>query len=202
MFPIRTERDTGFINWLANAAAFSTSRGNGNESMYMKSDAIVYPDFVHFSILADVTLANNQVAIGGIHMKGPEESENELQYTLYEYNCSVWSVDPAIGLAFVTGISLATPTTSATDAIDDVRYLHLGHQQSGATSALEAEGVIALASPFDDLGAGYENRGVAFGIAAMAGLSAATAASHVQGRFSVRRLVGPLPSLLDKFKLG
>lgn len=202
MFPIRTERDVAFINWQDQETTFSTARGNGNENMYIKSDGLVYTDFAHFAVMGDVTLSNNQVVIAGVHLTGPAESESETQYTLYAYQVSAWTIDPEIGLALCVGISGATPDATATDDIIDARYIHMGHKTADDICGLKADGVIALKAPFDEHGAGYENRGICFGIAAMAGLTSSTAASHTQGYISVRRLVGPLPSMLDKFKLG
>lgn len=199
-YPIRTERDVGTINWTTGAVAFSTARLSTNVNMYMLSDGIVYTDHVQYNVNADVTLVASEAAIGGINITGPLEDVDD--YTMYAYQCSAWSEDSEIALALVCGVAEAAPDTDAAAILADTRYLHMGHRSSSDMNMLDVEGVVGLASPFADLGAGFENRAVGFGIAAMCGLNAATAGSRIHGRLSVRRLVGSGPSIYDKFKLG
>lgn len=201
MYPTIQERDTALINWATEETAWATTLVPAtNDNIRMKSSGLVNVDYAVSKHGGTVTLIANELTSGGIYITGP--LAGAAAFTLYSYQCSAWTEDPEIMPMFYVGIGAATPSSAAAgDTVEDVRYLHVPQAAGASFNSLEAQGVIGCPLPFTELGGGYEDRALVFGVAWATGLNAATASSWCRARLSVRRLVASEPTTYDRRKL-
>lgn len=194
-YPIRTERDVPFLSWDdASPASWCTVESQAAAATYlMRSSGLVHADYASMLIRGTADPQANEINSAGIHIQGPVPGE---ELTQYAYNVVASSQDPNTYPVLYVAISPATPTSGAGGDIVSIPHLLEVPSTRDAGGQLNASGIIAL--PITDYHAA--DRAIAFGVGCVAGLTASSGANSCFAVLSVRRLVGTLPLIYDKYK--
>lgn len=196
--PIRLERDTFIVSWIADLAGWCTTAiGPGSDSWAVRSSGNVGTDWAVESIIQNtgVVAANTGFAVG-VHIEGPEETlgVDDNQFSLYAVQAVAYCEDENLRPMLFIGESPASVTNSAAgNTVTDVRIIGVPDGSGTQGGCLSVEMVLAVKENTAD-------RNLCFGVAVMAGLTGSSNANCLMN-MCVRRLLGSRPAILDATKL-
>ena len=183
-YPVDLERDVPRISW-GGGVALATSSRTALQSPQMRSNGLVYDDEGSFGLLQDFDLGNSRHSSVGMHIRGPDFS-NDL--TAYAVHAVVWTTAVYAQPILFAGISPASPSAAAAgQVIDFPHFLGVGYVD-GAYSTLEVSRVVAFRRPGHLNSINYSERALAFGCLFQALPGENPDSAHYRMWMSVQRL--------------
>ena len=192
-FPIVLERDAPVIENTTAIPGWSASFVDlsGADALRMRNNGLTYTDFGAAYCIADTpAISAGQVAGIGLHMQGPQESD-EGEYTPYAISAHCICQDTSVRPFVFYGENGGTLSDgSSGNLMQNCKIL-----AGGDGTKVEFDGTVLLKEITAD-------RAIGFGIGLLADASGASDADAAVARISVRRLISLEPRVIDVGKLG
>lgn len=192
MYPIILERDTVIINWQDKLAGWpDLELGHShNESMRMRNDGIVHPEFATMEVMNLTTITAQFQKGVGVNMTPPEDGT---EFTPYQIRATASAESPEVMPFLFVGESQDPPTSvSGGDFIGDYRVIAVGNMGGVGGGTLDVDlTIVVIPNP--------AAAPLCIGVCMMAYGTALS--SLLRANVSVRRLMGVAPALIDTRKL-